>query len=652
MKKLTENHATENSYERTESPLPYLHYMQHNNQRANNCLISSKHAVPSPYSIDFPDPADILVHNVEEGDYNHTKHSSTKPNNTQTNSYKKLPTYCATPCSLYSQSPIDYKKDLKIEEPKKKMSLAEQQNAKYLSSTISADLSSKKPLSARASQLTNKVMDSYKKQCTFKPSLNKSEILTANKNSRMERLLEPKTTMLQKRERQRQLMEEKLFQQNCSFKPQLYNSFSARRASNEPITERLHHEADQRASIRERKLREKEEEQLKECTFKPNLNNHASKIEQRPIHDRFLELQKAHNQKMQSLRAEAEYQNQKLFKPKVDQRSNAIMEGKKSTEGELSVTERMIRDTASRLAKASKQAREDYYTERTNVNTYRNPLECDQNINFINRQEQFSSMRKQKIEQHAIKLSNNCTFKPAINFTSEILVDSDPQRSMESQMEKYERLSYKDAKKRELSQKAIKKQMMESCPFKPSINTVSKTLGRQITVQEMANDEQRKINIHAISEQVRNEQLKECIFNPIFVADNTKYNAESHYANPSNVLLEAKKAFELKKQKALQLERDQEYYQMLECSFKPKTNEAIMLPPKPAKVQGLERKAELMGMKARHDKELKEKENKLYPSGLGSARLGYTHTQPFKLETERRANNNTKCSNREYIRII
>ena len=69
-----------------------------------------------------------------------------------------------------------------------------------------------------------------------------------------------------------------------------------------------------------------------------------------------------------------------------------------------------------------------------------------------------------------------CTFKPEINLTSEIIVESDPNRGHETLEDKMARLYLRDKKKNEVIKEIKTAEVYGQLTFQPQINKVSKVL--------------------------------------------------------------------------------------------------------------------------------------------------------------------------------
>ena len=99
---------------------------------------------------------------------------------------------------------------------------------------------------------------------------------------------------------------------------------------------------------------------------------------------------------------------------------------------------------------------------------------------FYDRQQAF--LEKQIEKREAIKNQHSdhakCTFKPEINVTSEIIVESDPKRGNETEEDKFMRLYKKDQQKKEVVKEMLEKELYSDYTFQPKINRISKTLAK------------------------------------------------------------------------------------------------------------------------------------------------------------------------------
>ena len=83
-------------------------------------------------------------------------------------------------------------------------------------------------------------------------------------------------------------------------------------------------------------------------------------------------------------------------------------------------------------------------------------------------------------------------FKPTINRTSQMIVDSNIQRASENVGEKIERLAIKDKQKREVLQQVVQTQYYQQFKFEPELNPISKNFGQASNVTDYQLFEERK----------------------------------------------------------------------------------------------------------------------------------------------------------------
>ena len=58
-----------------------------------------------------------------------------------------------------------------------------------------------------------------------------------------------------------------------------------------------------------------------------------------------------------------------------------------------------------------------------------------------------------------------CSFKPEINVTSDIIMESDPKRGAETEDERYYRLYKKDFKRQEIAKEMVEKEVYSQYTF-------------------------------------------------------------------------------------------------------------------------------------------------------------------------------------------
>jgi hypothetical protein len=115
-------------------------------------------------------------------------------------------------------------------------------------------------------------------------------------------------------------------------------------------------------------------------------------------------------------------------------------------------------------------------------------------VNFWKRQKVYDIKRERAMLQVDDTEARECTFKPQVNETSEILVEVKQERDgrKESLREKFERLSKEDQRKKDATQEKIKQNFYSQFKYKPEINPLSKTLVRSRSLDDLSKEPSRK----------------------------------------------------------------------------------------------------------------------------------------------------------------
>ena len=155
---------------------------------------------------------------------------------------------------------------------------------------------------------------------------------------------------------------------------------------------------------------------------------------------------------------------------------------------------------------------------------------------FLERQKIYDEIKKDRLDRKMSKSIENklYTFKPKINITSEFLVKTDTNRINENQHEKYDRLSTQNYERILKKKIELEENYYSQYNYKPKINEVSKYLGRENSVNELANRKPSGKSKDYRSNIVK-EQIQECTFNP--KTNRNKFeNIKSNYKNDDNIL--------------------------------------------------------------------------------------------------------------------
>lgn len=506
--------------------------------------------------------------------------------------------------------------------------------------------------------------DRMRQELTFRPQIN-SYVPTAHRvgggsaEESIERLARSRREEWEKRERVRVEAEERAIKESCTFKPKLKPSAKQAPAAapGVPVEVRLINEANSKQSMRQKAKRHLEEiEFQRTCTFKPQINTTSRYLdtEQRPLHERVGELQRARRMKLQEAKVKEEMGNADLtFKPTINERSVRIAGDRTEP-----VTKRLVENSHTslqrKLAKMAEIAQdmeqEQTFHPKPNPNSDRILSASDKfgGKSFFERQQEAIEKRAQDEKASPEEFP----FRPKVGTNSSLLVQD---REAESLEERIDRMAYKDKERQELSREAMKDMYYSQFSFRPQINRVSKQLGHSHTVEELHEDRARRERMDELVRRANEEQEIECTFRPDVgrkrptqsmndlrqqsidaSGERSRYSIDVHDVE---TLTERIKHHAMRKGAAIDQERRRrEYDELKECTFKPQIRS------KPAKqqqgpiiVRGLGRHLELKELAQKKEEEKRERERKAFlldtTARSTSVAKPYTVPAPFKLSS-------------------
>ena len=137
------------------------------------------------------------------------------------------------------------------------------------------------------------------------------------------------------------------------------------------------------------------------------------------------------------------------------------------------VVERLYQDAANRIDKQMNHT-ESYHDQLNRDCSFQPHISKTSNYlseksdqfngnlkDFYDRQQAFLTKQQEKRQDNQQKYSQEaqCSFKPEINVTSDIIMESDPKRGAETEDDRYYRLYKKDSKKQEIVKEMIEKEV-------------------------------------------------------------------------------------------------------------------------------------------------------------------------------------------------
>jgi hypothetical protein len=284
-------------------------------------------------------------------------------------------------------------------------------------------------------ELISEREEEFKKNCTFKPQINKmgyNKALAYNNpqsgltfEQKLSQLSRPKSETIEQRERQKR---EKEMQDNseCTFKPIITPYKQVNRSFSEfPVEERLYQDAEIKMTERERRKREKEEEIAGSFPFSPQVQSSVSKLvgmkrEKPPLYQRLDEVQKEISEKKKIIKLEAERNDQDLtFRPQINANSAFLAEMRRS------------RDQSSSVSRAESVERRTKYSADENY-TFTPQISCTASVgtkDFLERQKLQQEKVRERREKLIEQMQSGYTFKPNIDKTSQYITDSNKDRN-------------------------------------------------------------------------------------------------------------------------------------------------------------------------------------------------------------------------------
>ena len=481
--------------------------------------------------------------------------------------------------------------------------------------------------------LINQREEEFKRNCTFKPKINRSGYSKQLNYSespgnltfeqKIEQLARPRSELIEKREKMRR--DREMGEDNeCTFKPCITPYKSVNRSFSEyPVEERLYQDAETKFNERERIKREKEDQLANKFPYSPQVQASVSKLvgikrDKPPLYQRLEEVQKEMSERKKIIRLEAENNDPDLtFRPQINQNSNLLAQMKKNRELNSS------RGSSVERKRIVEQSIEENYTFTPQISY--NPSVSAKD--FLERQKALQQKLQMKREQMMERLQSSYTFKPNIDRTSQYMTEGNKERA-KNKLE--ERLNSDGRRKQEL-QENLAKVHYSQFTYEPSINPLSKKLGRSSSLSEIAFSTSAKEAKKRVAEEKAAEIEKKCSFTPTINGNEKFRNIESRYKQNENISQVINEDMTLKRLKQEGIKKSNEYESMKECTFAPKGVGRVINSEANVKVKGMERFLELKEIARKREEELREREEKVFLVNPQSNPDGYTVPKPFNL---------------------
>lgn len=196
----------------------------------------------------------------------------------------------------------------------------------------------------------------------------------------------------------------------------------------------------------------------------------------------------------------------------------------------------------------------------------------------------------QKAEKN--NMEKNCTFKPSINSISNYIAQEARSSYLEKDIE-YQ-LYYLPVKKKAVLHAELSKQEEQKYKFQPSINRISKIIGKSKTFNDIADYTSKDEKNKKLKDSLLKKELEECYFKP-------KINRQSKEIKSRYKSVKSEDTV-----KKAVIDRQKEFEEIKDCTFKPKIHNYIK--PETVEVKGLNGfiKKNMMAKKLKEDKKMRE----------------------------------------------
>jgi len=175
---------------------------------------------------------------------------------------------------------------------------------------------------------------------------------------------------------------------------------------------------------------------------------------------------------------------------------------------------------------------------------------------FLERQKIYEEIKKERLERKLSKsqYENDYTFTPQINLTSEILMKTNNNRSNENVEDKVNRLYYQDSEKLKQRKQSLEKFYYGQYNFKPRINEISRIVGKDHTIEDLAYKKKWDSDKLKVSKSALSCGSEEYTFKPKINKD--KYeNLQSNYKLDENISIRIKDEMKMKQEKVEEIKK-------------------------------------------------------------------------------------------------
>lgn len=227
-----------------------------------------------------------------------------------------------------------------------------------------------------------------------------------------------------------------------------------------------------------------------------------------------------------------------LYKPEINSKSKQIAKQNLDRSIDVNTYQRLYQEGVKKMrGRNDNPASELDECTFTPQLCYSTGYETGNIDDFLERQKIYDELKKDRLERKMSKSieNNQYTYKPKINITSEFLVKADTNRLNEKPSDKFERLSNQNYEKIIQKRFQLEKNYYSQYEYKPKINEVSRYIGRDHSLTDLANKRIYSTKSKDYRSNIVKEQIQECTFIP--KTNKNKFeNVQSNYKQDENIL--------------------------------------------------------------------------------------------------------------------
>lgn len=343
---------------------------------------------------------------------------------------------------------------------------------------------------------------------------------------------------------------------------------------NSDVCERLYAEAKRHAVFQQQARSRIEEERRNEFSFRPDTTHSKAsfafedQVEHKPIHERVASLQRDRSVRLQQLKEmlEKEEETELTFSPAIDPRSKRITEKRRQEESMSMVVKedagtrlfndgRLITFKKEMLALEHARREAESFTEPklcagTELIAKESALLSAEFEDRLRMYEMRQSFHRNQL-QLARQRESETWFQPRIQESSRRIIQKAlPEMLEEDAADRVDRLGRLAVLQREMSLRRIEDEMYADCSFSPTIDPISRALGRQPSLDELYTNHRGQRRREALQRRLEDQMKAEHTFRPkintSFAGRETSPESNASRASVDCPVLQSRDSFEPK----------------------------------------------------------------------------------------------------------